>query len=372
MRYEDLLVVPTTDEIYERMKATARARGADTDAWSSLSIPAIFLWCVAVLLRGLYELLAYFAKGAVFDERSQPDLADVYGKSQFGLSRLQATAAVFSITLENTSENTYDLALGDFALRTAAGQRYLLQADTVLPPGSVVAQFIAELPGLTGNVAADTINILETPLQGVSTGVGELSVPGTDSETIAAYVARCQSLFDGLGAGHSGFVAFLALQMDATLTKVKTRVDSSTSGQMIVYLGTIAGAASQQQCDDFTQLLQSLDVFQAVSVTVSAATIAQVSISGTVKVLPGELETAVADVDNAIAKWQSVVGYGGTIRESDYWRLPLGVTAEGQKISGIFSSSSIDFVDFDVVSTYNIDQWQLVVFVNNLVFVEPT
>lgn len=372
MRYTDLLVVPSVDEIYNRMKESARARGADPDAWTAIDIPALFLWCVAVLFNSIYTLLAYFAKGAVFDATSDPDMADVYGKSEFGLTRLAATAAVFEIELVNESGNTYDLTAGTFTLRTSTNRRYILQSDVLLAPGSTSGTFKAEEAGLRGNVDPLSINVFETPLAGARTGdTCALTTPGTDKETVAAYVFRCQALFDGLGAGHSGFVAKLALALDATLTKVKTRVDSSTSGELIIYLGTVAGPASDEQCDDFVTLIQQLDVFQAIDVSVLPAEIETIVIEGNVVVLPGQLDAATAAIEEAVSKWQAVVGFGGTIRESDYWRLPLGLTADNQKISGIFSSNAIDSVDFETDTSYSVDQWKMIVFQNDLVIEEP-
>ena len=63
--------------------------------------------------------------------------------------------------------------------------------------------------------------------------------------------------------------------------------------------------------------------------------------------------------------------YGDTVRESDYWRKNLGNDADGQKISGIFGASGIDYVEFDTDSEYTATEWQLIVFENSLTVTDP-
>jgi len=192
---------------------------------------------------------------------------------------------------------------------------------------------------------------------------------GVDKETIPALHARCQLTLGGIGAGAQEFVQNLAINTDPLLTKVRTRVDSTAAGEMIVYAGQTAEAANVDQVAALAAAIEALQVFQAVSVTVLAATPEELEISGTVTVYPGRKAEAEEAVSDAIALWQASLSYGDEIPASDIWRKNFGLDAEENAVVGIFSSPAIEkIVDLLPNTVYTGSQWGLTVLVNSLVF----
>lgn len=88
-------------------------------------------------------------------------------------------------------------------LKTASGLRFILSNDAQITNGnssSNPSEVVAEEVGVTYNVGAGTITVIEDPVAGVdSVTNANPAVSGVDQETDAAYKERFQDYIEGLG-----------------------------------------------------------------------------------------------------------------------------------------------------------------------------
>lgn len=358
MKYSDLLTVETQASIEARIRTAAQSRGSSPTTWKPKSVSAVLVYAFSYVLAQVYELINYFARGAAFSESTPPTLAQQWANSQYATPPLAAVFAAYELELTcEAGQGPYTLT--EFRVATSWGTTFTLSGELVLESGSsAVGLFVCDVAGLVGNVDVADISIIQLPQAGVAlSGEGTQTVSGAEAETVSELYARCIAKWAGLGAASSEFVQNLCRTMDPTLTKVKTRVDSSTAGAMIIYLAQNEAEATDEQVEAVQAKIDGLQLFQAVTVVCYPADIETITLTGAVYCFPGRVEEAQAAVTVALAQWQAELSYGATLRASDYWRR-------------LFGASAINYVDIAPDSEYTVAQWSIPVIQNDLTFLE--
>ena len=359
MTFDDLknLISETVESVQTRIKEYAEQAGAEPTAWGPRSFPAVMTYALASTLQYLYQLIGWFASSAEFSENSEDDVADLWAESQFGLTRTGAVQAEFDVLLTLDADAQSQNLDSSFRVGTSWGVEYYLRDSTTILPGeSLTERFIAVEAGTEANVAPSSINQAVSPIIGLSVLGQSQAVLGTEEESTSDLYARCLAQWGGIGAASSEFVQDLCRDLDAKLTKVVTRVDSTTIGQMHIYLAQDGETATSEQVAEVEDKIAELSLFQAVDVQVAAATTENYVLTGYVYCQPGQLEAAQAHVAQQIVLWQKEVTYGETIHKSDAWRL-------------FQADELIDWVSPGWQET-TFDQWTLPVIEDQLTYVE--
>ena len=181
MNYSDLLIVETHETVEARLRAAAQAKGAQPDTWKDRGVMSVLLYALSTVLVLLYDMLRFFAGGAAFTPASAETLAEQWAYSQFGVARNAAAAAVYSIEVSvEAGQPAADLTTA-FKVATSWGQEYFLQEPATVAGGaSETLLFEATVAGTSGNVTAEQVTVIVTPVAGLTISGQELYSAGTD------------------------------------------------------------------------------------------------------------------------------------------------------------------------------------------------
>ena len=223
----ELLTPKTRDQIADDIFAALTAEGFPVTAWQSGSIPRTLVLVFAAVLALLWGLVAQVA-GAAFLDTATGAWLTLHAASRFQLTRIAATFARHSITLNNSTANPRTITPGQLLMVTASGVRYRSTNTsnvTVPATGSVSITVQCETSGIGGNTAPTTIT---TPAYaGLTFTYGSLTTRARDEETDAQLRVRCRARWATRASGatrdYYAFHILSALMPDGTSAGV-TRI----------------------------------------------------------------------------------------------------------------------------------------------------
>lgn len=165
-------------------------QGFDTTGWQEGRIQKSMVTTFAMLTSELSEGAAY-AANAGSSEYAEDVALTIYSKQRYANDRQEAIATVGPITLTNVSSTPYTLQPGELLFATAQGVEFTLASALTLAGGTVAVPSTSTptvrctVRGAIGNVGANTITRMLTPLAGVTaTNVGNpwYTTAGQDAE----------------------------------------------------------------------------------------------------------------------------------------------------------------------------------------------
>jgi len=223
----ELLNPKTKAQIADDIFAALTAEGFPVTAWQSGSIPRTLVLVFAAVLALLWGLVAQVA-GAAFLDTATGAWLTLHAASRFQLTRIAATFARHSITLNNSTPNPRTITPGQLLMVTAAGVRYRSTNTsnvTVPATGSVSITVQCESAGIVGNTAP---TVITTPAYaGMTFTYGSLTTRARDEETDAQLRVRCRARWATRASGatrdYYAFHILSALMPDGTSAGV-TRI----------------------------------------------------------------------------------------------------------------------------------------------------
>ena len=280
--------------------------GLPATAWQPGSVPRALLEGESVAHSDALNLVAAIANGNVLDLSFGEWLTEL-AKNVYQLDRKVALFARGTVRIANNSGSVQSFpAQSLLAASTQSGTPFrIMDAIVGLAHGAsieVMAQ--AEEAGLSGNVAASSIDRLLTPYPGVSVsnvGVGGawLTQIGTPEEDDVSLKIRCRARWPQLGGGPTilAYQGWALSRPQVARARVFPNVPGSGKIKIIV-----AGATNPLPGTvvDDVQAYVEPRAGQCVLVDVDAATAFPIVVIATIHVLPAFLATTVVAANDAL------------------------------------------------------------------------
>lgn len=327
---DSLLTPKTADEIEAEVLDVATSLGLDVTSWQPFGVFRTLLRILAEREAGYSSLNVEVTKGGYLQLSAEvtpeggPGWLDLVGVYFYNVPRIEATEATGNVTLTNASGVQYTGSAGDlrFANRLT-GKTYVNTGIFTLDPLSDLDVDIqAEESGSDSDASAGDITIMVTPLLGV-TCTNAAAVLGSDNESNAAYVLRCQqSLAAKSPNGPNDAYNYVAKsvpsgtdpdEVSGPITRAET-FGNPTTGVVSVY---IANSSGEVDAPDVAVVQDAIDA-QATPVNVTATVESAVAVTqafvGTIHIHNSTLTDAQvsAKVQNAIDKYLAAIPIGGT------------------------------------------------------------
>lgn len=293
--------------------------GLPATAWQPKSVPRALLEGESVAYADALNLVAAIANGNILDLSAGEWLTQL-AANMYQITRKTALFARGTVRVSNASGSAFSTAAG--ALLASSTQSTTafrgLTAITALASGSFIdITFQAELAGLTGNVAVNTITSLLTPYPGISVSnpgtIGVwLSQLGTPDEDDVSLRIRCRARWPQLGGGPT-LLAYQGWALSiAQVTRAAVFPNQPGDGKVSIVVagatnplpGTVVAAVSAYVTPKAGLCVQ---------VNVQAATVSNVVVTATIYVLAEYLTSTVAAADSALRELVASKNIGETI-----------------------------------------------------------
>lgn len=210
------LVVPATQVNALGVElAIAQGLGLPVTAWQPLGVARTILATNATIVSQYSQTVSFLAQGAyasyaalMVDSFGNPITTwmDLRSVDQYNVPRIQATQASGNVPVTNTSGIAYSYSPNNplhFQNPGGTNQTYTSLTSGTISASStatsvVVVQADAAYIGAAGTVGSGTTLTLLTPLAGVTVQPLTASLVGSNAETNAALLARCQNKLGSL------------------------------------------------------------------------------------------------------------------------------------------------------------------------------
>ncbi len=178
----------------------------------------------------------------------------------FNFTKQAAQAAAGEVVFSRTgTADTINIPIGTIVSTTDGTQFATTEAATISAgnTSSAATSILAVVAGRTGNVPANTITIIVTPISGVDAVDNSASTTGgQDEETDAEFLSRFQEFIAGLGkANVEGLVATAKGVTGVRSASVIEHFPPSSSYNATVYIDDGAGNASAELVSEVTAAL---------------------------------------------------------------------------------------------------------------------
>lgn len=238
----------TKESVRDTILEMLECLGFPVDSWQDESAGRSFVETQAHLIACQSQTTAYLAKMA-FLQTAEDSYLDALAVSHFDTNRNPAVYSVFDVQIVNSGVINHNITPGSLLLRSSSG--YIFQSNETLTASgnsTNTVEFTAQLPGASGNVPAQTFELV-TPLAGVTAVYdGGLVIAGADTESDTNLRTRCASKWGALRVEKidTGLVS-LAREASASVHGVSIDSDNPRGpGTVDVYLssqnGSVGGA----------------------------------------------------------------------------------------------------------------------------------
>ncbi len=157
------------DEALDGLLTIAQSLGFNTTAWQSGSVQRTFLQIFAVVWSTTTNVTDSLSRLA-FNQDSFGDGLTAFSSSNYDNTRILATNTIGDAVLTGGAVGPpHVVAIGDVVIADDNGVAFRNVTAGVIPAsGAVTLSFKADTPGVSGNVANNTINNLQTAFAGVT------------------------------------------------------------------------------------------------------------------------------------------------------------------------------------------------------------
>ncbi len=321
----DLITAKDRDTLFAEALTVAQAEGLPTTSWQPGAVPRTLLKADATALADLHGTQAAIAKGAFLDD-SEGAWLTLHAASRFQVTRVGATFAegIVSVSVASGAGPHTISAAG---LLVSDGTRRWrstnTSAVTVTSAAAVNIKVRAEGSGSAYNVANNTITTLVSPaLAGLSvnnpiyaSGTW-VTLSGVEEESDASVRARCRAKWSTLGRGANldAYAYWATTCPDATTITRARAVPGSGDGTLVVYIAQATAVPGSGQ----VAAVQSWVDAQKPATdtpTVTAASAATTTVSGTVRFSAATYDTATARtaIENAITSYVVRRAFGDVV-----------------------------------------------------------
>ena len=281
---------------------------------------SVALWMQWLILQVLQMTRAATSVGADLDSW----MADM------SLSRLPAVPAVGSVTFSRYTATASSLVPVGVLVRTGDGTlTFAVTADAtnsvwnvqlngyMIGPGvnSLTVPIVAQVPGSTGNVLANTISMIATALPGVDLVTNATAtLNGVDAEPDAAFRASFQNYLQSRSRATISAVAYAITSIQQGLDFVITEnVDPSGATRLGSFVITIDDGSGYPPSSLLSIVYGSVDSVRPIGsiFSVQAPNVVQANVTLTLSVAPGAASSAIASkVASAVASYINTLTIG--------------------------------------------------------------
>lgn len=364
------LIVPALQsDILTSELTIAASVGLPTTSWQPLAPERAILYTNAQIVAQYSQTAAFMAQGGyaslaatMVDANGNPITTwmDLIAFNNYNLTRIPATAATLPAAPGNSSSGFGIINVGPNTFGPFAANQVIFQNPTTratytntgpiaaIPGDSAIHGIAITATGLGSSFtsAPGTITALLTPFAGV-TCTNYSTAIGTDAESNAAFLQRCQAKLANLSPnGSAAAYAYIATSLTDT-TQVwynrfglpsapitRTAVQTSP-GVVNVYLANASGGLSAGDVSIANSAIQALCVPDAITAIVASAAAIVVPITYTVYVptVTGYTSgTVTSAISSALATYFSTLPIGGITDQT------VGVVPYSALIGVIMSS----------------------------------
>jgi len=320
----DQLRTPVTEaQALAVIFAELESLGFNTTSWQSGSVQRTFCQMYAKVYANWTTYVAYVSKFAFNDESSGGALTE-FSDSHYDNQRVTTVNAAGLYTFTGAAIGPpHPVAIGEMVVADAAGITFRnTTGGNIAAGGTLVVTIEAETAGATGNVANNTITVINTPLAGVTgnnppiaPATTWLTTQGLDAEADATLQTRNTSKWSTLSyaAPAEAYVNW-ALTADTDITRALVDDDNPRgAGTLDVYIARNNGAAIGA---DVTTVQAYIDDRRPVTADpeVIAATAASQAFTATIYVTAAlNNATKQAEIETALATYVNGLPIGGTV-----------------------------------------------------------
>jgi len=320
----DQLRTPVTeaqalDVIFDELESL----GFNTTSWQSGSVQRTFCQMFARVYADWTTYVDYIARFA-FNETSSDGALTEFSDSHYDNQRVVTVKTAGTYTLTGGAVGPpHVVAIGSLVVANAAGLTFRnTTGGTVPASGTVVVIVEAETAGAAGNVANNTLDVIQTPLAGVTgnnppiaPAATWITTQGLDAEADATLQARNTSKWSTLSYA-SPAEAYVNWALTADTDISRALVDDTNprgSGTLDVYIARNNGAAIGA---DVTTVQAYIDDRRPVTADpeVIAASAAVQAFTATIYVTAAlNNATKQAEIETALATYINGLPIGGTV-----------------------------------------------------------
>lgn len=238
-------------------------------------------------------------KDQAFPQTASGDYLDMHA-TQRGLQRKPAIKASGVLSFSRQSALDYDITINAGTICSTAstnGTRVITTETVVLQAGqlSVDAAALAEVGGIEGNVAADTVTVLVTPPAGITNVNNDLAFSGgyakeSDEELRVRLLDSYKNIPNGTNAA---FYKAKALDYEDVYS-ASAIARAQGNGTVDIYVaghGAVCSNTLMQKIEDDLNALREINVY----IDVKAPTLVNVDIIANITVKPGFVANEVID-----------------------------------------------------------------------------
>lgn len=344
----DLQTELTIDAVRAQLLTLLSEEGFPVEAWQETGNARILIEAYSALVVEQSKSIALLAR-MPFLETAEGQYLDSLVKSHYELARLAAIASTFDVVLDNTGLTTYPITIGQIVLRSSSGATFSnTAAGTLIAGAETTLAFRADIPGASGNIPGQTLELV-TPFAGVvATFSGAFTSLGSDAESDASLRARARTQWGALRIERASD-GVLALARDAAPAVTQVVVDSDAPrgpGTVDVYL---AGDGATAGSGDVTAVQTALDaaffgnVVGATDPLVKAiaAPTTTLAVTATCYVRGLEASSAQTDLETAVDEFIESIPIGGF----DLSPGPTHIVQRGQLLNAMLDLDGVVSAD---------------------------
>jgi hypothetical protein len=259
-----LIVKETAPQIFKRILGVMTALGLDTTSWRDGDPTKATAESEAEMLA-LREDMSVEAIKAGFLETAEGDWLDVVALDMYGVTRVQATFAAPTVTLQNASPGgLFEFDPGDLIVQASANDKTYKNSDpfTLTSGASAIVSLIADESGSDSNLSANEIDgIVAPPMPGVTIASSTAAL-ATDKEGEPSLKARCRASHGPLPpTGPAAAYDSVARNPDLTgvtdVTRTRT-IDDDVNLNVTVY---VAGATGPVAASSVTAVQDAIETW---------------------------------------------------------------------------------------------------------------
>ena len=240
---KSLVTPPTQDEVVDAFLVILGVVGFPITSWQSGGVARTLLKILASGLVSVSTLTSLIAAGG-FLGYATGDWLSLLASQVFFVTRYDATFAVGSITLAcSVSGGPYTIVPGQLSFGWGTLVYTNTNGGVLNTSGTLALTFQATQAGAIYNAPDGAINVLLTPLAGVSiSGNATVTTQGTDAEADGALILRCAGQWGNVGsaANDAGYGAW-ARSASIQVTRVSVQDNTPIDGQVTVLVAGPAG-----------------------------------------------------------------------------------------------------------------------------------
>lgn len=279
--------------------------GLPATSWAERSVPRQLIGAFSTSMADALNLVAAIAKGNLLD-LSEGEWLTQLADNVYDVQRKVAVPARGPVNVTNNSGGALNITVGQLLVRsTQTGAVYRNTAAASIANGATAAvEFTAEVAGLVGNAAVNTVTDALTPIPGVTfNNPGASNVwlvqIGTREESDESLRIRCKARWPGRGGGKT-LLAYegMALEIEQ-VRQARVFPNAPGDGKAIIVI-----AGDTNPLDNSVVLNAEALILPRASlcadVDVQAASATNLSITATVYVEPAYLATSALAIDTAL------------------------------------------------------------------------